>query len=78
MAATAAIYREAGSRWMLFTLGWTTGLAYAAATVFYQLARFEQHPATSIGWVLGIATAMTLTLFMLRQIGKQTLHEVAI
>ena len=78
VAATAAIYREAGSRWMLFTLGWTTGLAYAAATVFYQLARFEQHPATSIGWVIGIATAMALTLFMLRQMGKQTLHEVAI
>jgi ferrous iron transport protein B len=77
VAATAAIYREAGSRWMVFTLAWTTGLAYAAATLFYQLARFEQHPATSIGWVIGIATAMTLALLMLRQAGKHTLHEAA-
>lgn len=77
VAATAAIYREAGARWMAFTLVWTTGLAYAAATLFYQLARFEQHPATSIGWIIGIAVAMALTLLMLRQAGKQTLREAS-
>ncbi|MBI3187735.1 MAG: Fe(2+) transporter permease subunit FeoB, partial [Gammaproteobacteria bacterium] len=78
VAATAAIYREAGSRWMVFTLAWTTGIAYAAATLFYQLARFEQHPASSIGWIIGIATAMTLTLLILRQAGKQNLREASV
>ena len=77
VAATAAIYREAGSRWMLFTLAWTTGIAYAAATLFYQLARFNQHPASSIGWVVGIAVALMLTLMLLRQAGKQTPQEAS-
>ncbi|MDQ1362210.1 MAG: ferrous iron transport protein [Pseudomonadota bacterium] len=74
-AATAAIYREAGSRWTLFTLAWTTGLAYAAATLFYQLARFSQHPATSTGWLIGITCILAFTVLALHQAGKQTLHE---
>ena len=56
--------------------GWTTGLAYATATVYYQLARFDQHPTASIAWLLGITTAMTLTLLLLRQAGQQPLREV--
>ena len=43
VAAAAAIYREAGTRWMLFAMGWSTTLAYFAATVFYQLSRYGQH-----------------------------------
>lgn len=75
-AATAAIYREAGSRWMLFTIAWTTGLAFSAATLFYQLARFGQHPSTSLGWIVGIITAFILTLLSLRQAGKHSLQAV--
>ncbi|MFW2372907.1 MAG: Fe(2+) transporter permease subunit FeoB [Gammaproteobacteria bacterium] len=70
-AAAAAIYREAGSRWMLFAMGWSTGLAYFAATVFYQLARYNQHPASSIAWVVGLSLLIMITLGIMRYLGNQ-------
>ncbi len=70
-AAAAAIYREAGGRWMLFAMGWSTGLAYFAATVFYQLARYNLHPASSIAWVAGLSLMIIITLGFMRYVGNQ-------
>ena len=70
VAATAAIYREAGGRWMWFALAWSTGMAYSAATLFYQLARFNQHPASSIGWSLAVITAVALAITFMRKLGR--------
>lgn len=70
VAATAAIYREAGSRWMWFALAWSTGMAYSAATLFYQLARFNQHPASSIAWVVGILLTISMAIAYMRHAGK--------
>ena len=70
-AAAAAIYREAGGRWMLFAMGWSTGLAYFAATVFYQLARYNQHPSSSIAWVIGLSLMIFTTLGFMRYLGNQ-------
>jgi len=72
VAATAAIYREAGSRWMWFALAWSTGMAYSAATLFYQLARFNQHPTSSIAWVVGILTAVALAIAYMRHVGRRS------
>jgi ferrous iron transport protein B len=71
VAATAAIKREAGTRWMWFALFWSTGLAYTAATVFYQLARFNQHPDSSIMWVTLLISLVALTVMFMRYLGKQ-------
>jgi len=56
VAAMAAVRRETTLRWTLFTAAWTTGLAYAVASVFYQVATFTQHPATSAAWIIGALT----------------------
>ncbi|MFO7609701.1 MAG: ferrous iron transporter B, partial [Candidatus Krumholzibacteriia bacterium] len=64
-AALAAVYRETNLRWTLFVAGWTTGVGYIAATVFYQAAIFSRSPATSAAWIaamLGIFLAVTLVL----------------
>merc|ERR1711941_86582 len=37
VATLGAMVREAGTRWMLFVAGWSTGVAYSAAVVVYQL-----------------------------------------
>ncbi len=60
VAATAAIQRETGTRWTVFVVAWTTGIAYMTATIFYQLATFSQHKEASIYWVIGLL----LTFFM--------------
>lgn len=71
VAAAAAIYREAGRRWMLFAMGWSTGLAYFSATTFYQLARYNLHPASSIAWVIGLSLMIIMTLGFMRYLGHQ-------
>jgi len=57
VAAVAAIYRETNLRWMLFSVLYTTGLAWVVATMFYQAYTFSRHPASSTMW-LGVAAAM--------------------
>ncbi len=55
-AATAAIYRETSMGWAIFAAAWTTGIAYALATIFYQIATLARHPISSIAWVAGLLT----------------------
>jgi len=71
VAATAAVYRETGARWTLFVAGWTTGMAYVAATVFYQTATFAQHPATSTAWIAAMLGAMAVAVAAMRHIGRR-------
>ncbi|MEM1252729.1 MAG: Fe(2+) transporter permease subunit FeoB [Cyanobacteria bacterium P01_H01_bin.21] len=61
VAAMGAVYRETNWGWTAFVGGWTTGVAYGAATLFYQLGTFAQHPGQSIAWTLAIAIALGLT-----------------
>lgn len=60
VAAVAAIYRETGFRWMLFAVFYLTGLAWITATLFYQLATFHAHPASSAAWTAGLAGVIAL------------------
>jgi ferrous iron transport protein B len=68
-AATAAIYHESGRRWTLFVVAWTTGIAWAAATIFYQLARLPLAPLTSAAWIGGIAAFFALAYLLMRRGG---------
>jgi len=71
VAATATIRRETGSRWMWFALGWTTGLAYGSATLYYQSVTFIHHPTQSSLWVISIAAALALFWLTLRLRGRR-------
>ncbi|MDT8449843.1 MAG: Fe(2+) transporter permease subunit FeoB [Wenzhouxiangellaceae bacterium] len=55
VAATSAVRREAGGRWALFAVCWSTGLAWSVATLFYQTVTFVRHPAPSAIWITGLA-----------------------
>ena len=70
VAATAAIFREAGARWMWFALAWSTGMAWSASTLFYQVARFNQHPLSSAAWIIAIVSVISLALLYMRHAGK--------
>ncbi len=73
VAATAAVYRETTPRWALFVTTWTTGLAYIAATVFYQIATFAHHPGTSLAWIAGMITIFVLAIVTMRYWGRHQL-----
>jgi len=70
VAATAAIYREAGARWMWFALAWSTGMAWSAATLFYQTARFNQHPTSSAAWIGAILVVVIIAISYMRYAGR--------
>ena len=79
VAATAAIYRETNRNWTLFVVFWTTGIAYMTATIFYQTMRYNEHPAYSLVWIIGLLSAFSLTLLSLWLLGKKpekTLQEL--
>jgi ferrous iron transport protein B len=58
-ATVGAIVRETGAAWAGFVAAWSTGIAYIAATLFYQAATFERHPVSSFTWI----AALSLLLF---------------
>lgn len=66
VAAIAAIYKEIGLKWTIFSCAYQTFVAWSVATVFYQLARFSLNPAYSIKIVLAIAVAITIFIILLR------------
>ncbi len=72
VAATAAIYRETSPGWAVFVVFWTTGLGYMTATIFYQLATYNEHPNTSLQWIVGLLVAFTSVLLGLWLYGKSS------
>ncbi len=80
VATIAAIVRETGPAWAAFVAAWTTGIAYIAATLFYQAATFERHPWVSASWMLGLMLALIATFAGLRiwarRGGRGRLHPI--
>ncbi len=77
VAALAAIAREIGLRWMLFAVTYLTVLAWVVSTIYFQLATFSAHPASSAGWI-GLCVAMLVGAYVgLRIAGDQDVEKNA-
>lgn len=50
----AAIRKELSTRWMVFSILWSTVLAYGVAVLYYQSTTLFEHPVSSVCWFLGI------------------------
>lgn len=70
VAAIAAIQRETGWKWMAFSVGYLTVLAWSLATLFYQLATFAAHPVQSTVWAGAILLAGILFASTLKRISR--------
>lgn len=66
VATIGAIIRETGRAWAAFVAAWTTGVAFSASTIFYQAARYSEHPASSLAWILGLALFIATVVIGLR------------
>jgi len=62
-----AIARESSRGWMTFSILWGLNIAYSLATLFYQVATFNQHPQYSLTVILMIALVNLLILCSLRR-----------
>jgi ferrous iron transport protein B len=69
-AATAAVYQESGTRWMLFVVGWTTGLGYGLATIWYQVANWMRDPIVASAWIAGMAGIFLACILAMQRQGQ--------
>lgn len=66
VATIGAIKREAGTAWAAFVAAWTTGIAYITASIYYQLATYSHHPASSTTIVISMSALLVVTIITLR------------
>ena len=69
--------REIGRSWALFSMFWSTGLAYTLSVLCYQLMTFKAHSETGIFWIGGVLLFWVITIFVLRSFAesnKRTAH----
>lgn len=71
ISATAVMTKESNKSWTLFSVAWSTGIAYAVATSFYQLATFFSHPEQSFLWVVTIIILFSGVLAIMKRCGLQ-------
>jgi len=62
VSTTAAMLREVHRGWVIFSMLWSTGIAYCVAVGFYQAATFFRHPESSFYWLAGVAAALLFTV----------------
>lgn len=63
VSVIASIARELNTRWAIFSVMWTTGLAYTVSVCYYQLATFNDHPEYSIKLLLQLLSVLCIILF---------------
>lgn len=63
VAAVAAIYREVGTAWTIFSGAWCTVLGYSAATIYYRTVTFASNPTDSTLFI-GIAVAALVAMMV--------------
>jgi len=71
VAAIAAVKRETGTRWAIFSVLWSLYLAYSIATSFYQVATYPNHPTQTLYWLALFSTGFFTIWLILRQSGKK-------
>ena len=71
VATMGAITRETGGAWAMFVAAWTTGVAFTTSTIFYQVARFTQHPFSSSAWIIGLLLVTALVVISLKRWGQK-------
>lgn len=78
VSTMAVIRQEANQKLMWISIIWSTIVAYSAAVLFYQAAKFIEHPQQSVLWISGIILVMAfiLTSFRYMQLSGKT-HALA-
>lgn len=63
VATIGAIARESGKAWAGFVAFWSTSVAYISASLFYQIARFDENPGQSL-ISIGLVTLYAIMIFI--------------
>ncbi|SUS07585.1 hypothetical protein DF3PB_4680001 [uncultured Defluviicoccus sp.] len=55
--------------WTTFSVLWTTGLAYGAAVVVYQIGTWQRDPGQAFAWIAGVTLVFAGGITLMRQFG---------
>jgi len=72
VAVMGAMNRESGPLWASLVIGWSSFLAYWAASCLYQLGNIAANPLFSISWLIGAVIAMILVVKGLKRLGQKS------
>ncbi|MGX5174127.1 Fe(2+) transporter permease subunit FeoB [Aliikangiella sp. IMCC44653] len=64
VSALGATHKETGTKWTLFSIIWTTFLAYSMATVCFQLGQLETNFDSAIAWI-GLFVGLYFMVYVL-------------
>lgn len=73
VSTVAVMARELNRGWAIFSVVWTTAVAYGAATLFYQAMTLLQHPLSSLLWIVSILVIFLATIVIFKNLGKYNL-----
>lgn len=74
VSVVATIARELNRSWALFSVAWTTGIAYITAVLFYQCAILPENPWTSLLWVTGMCSVLVVAFYGVRKRMNQKIN----
>lgn len=70
VSTMAVIRQEANKQLMWTSVIWSFLVAYAAAVIFYQVAKFLDHPQQSSIWIISMLLGLTFVVVMFRYGGQ--------
>jgi len=71
VSAVGATFKETGTRWTIFSVLWTTFLAYSLSTIAYQMGQFNIAPYTASAWIAFFITLHIINILYLKYRGKK-------
>lgn len=67
VSTMAVMRREIGNRWAVFSVAWSTGLAYGLSVMCYQALTFATHPWSAALWLSVMTLLFIVTIISLRR-----------
>ena len=74
VAVMGAMNRESGPYWASLVIGWSSFLAYWAASSLYQISQITSNPAFALSWLAGAAMSMFAAVQWLKHLGRKKKH----
>lgn len=71
VSATAAMVKEVKRGWTVFSVCWTTGLAYCISVMYFQLSVWSTQPILSSIWCSVMSLVLAGTIWGIHLVGKQ-------
>lgn len=76
VSVVATMARELNRSWALFSVVWTTGIAYITAVLFYQCATFLENPRVAMAWITGMCGVLAVTFYGVRKRMRYKMNKI--